>query len=81
LQLLLPCGPGCQCINCENLLPKVTQTPASEVSEAATLYFQGDIEQSLLIGEEVEIREDSEGSDINTESSSESESDETDDHI
>ena len=59
----------------------VTQTPASEVSEAVALYFQGDIEQSLLIGEEVEIREDSEGSDINTESSSESESDETDDHF
>ena len=59
----------------------VAQTPASEASEVVALYFQGDIEQSLLIGEEVEIREDSEGSDINTESSSESESDETDDHI
>jgi len=37
--------------------------------------------QSLLIGEEVEIRKDSEGSDINTESSSGSESNETDDHF
>ena len=48
------CGPGCQCINCENLLTTVTQTPASEVSEAAALYFQGNIVQSLRVGEEFE---------------------------
>ena len=48
------CGPGCQCINCENLLTTVTQTPASEVSEAAALYFQGNIVQSLRVREEFE---------------------------
>ena len=53
---------------------------SAEVSEAVALYFQGDIEQSLLIGEEVEIREDSEGSDINTEAAVD-QSDETEDNF
>jgi len=61
-------------------LTTVTQTPASEVSEVVALYFQGDIEQSLLIGEEVEIREDSEGSDINTEAAVD-QSDEAEDNF
>ena len=59
-----------QCIYCDNII-SVTQTLTTDVPAAAVLYFQGDMEQSLLIGEEVEIREESEGSDIDTEHSSE----------
>jgi len=47
-------NPGCHCINCENLLTTVTQTPASDVSNAVAVYFQGNIVQSLLVGEEFE---------------------------
>ena len=60
----LTCGPGCQCMNCGNIHP---QAPLPETPQR-TLYFQNEMEQSLLIGEEVELRNDSDSSDtdVNT---------------
>ena len=55
----LTCGPGCQCMNCGNIHP---QAPLPETPQH-TLYFQNEMEQSLLIGEEVELRNDSDSSD------------------
>ena len=64
-------GPGRQCIYCDNIYTTVTQTLTTDVPAAAVLNFQGDMEQSLLIGEGVEIKEESEGSNIDTKHSSE----------
>ena len=55
----LTCGPGCQCMNCGNCH---LQAPLPETPQH-TLYFQNEIKQSLLIGEEVELRNDSDSSD------------------
>ena len=47
-------------VSCDNIYTTVTQTLTTEVPAAAVLNFQGDMEQSLLIGEGVEIKEESE---------------------
>ena len=54
------CGPGRQCIYCDNIYTTVTQTLTTDVPAAAVLYFQGDMEQSLLIGEEFDTEHSSE---------------------
>lgn len=63
----LTCGPGCQCLNCGNVHP---QAPSLIETPSHTLYFQNEMEQSLLIGEEVELRNDSDGSITDTDSDS-----------
>ena len=79
------CGPGCQCFNCENILP--TQAPAADTPRTAEepLYFQDGMEQSLLIEEEIEVRDNSECSDgdpvTDSDTDSDTESDTDDDYV
>ena len=54
------CGPGCKCINCENALPDMSQNLTPE----QPLYYPQDLEPSLLIGEEIELKTHSQASDI-----------------
>lgn len=63
----LTCGPGCQCLNCGNIRVQPTDPPLP-----TSLYFQNEIEQSLLIGEEVEIENDSGSSDTDDETDDDS---------
>ena len=60
------CGPGCQCINYDNLLPAIDASTTASESE---LFFQ---DESLLVGEEIEVREVDE-SDTHYDSSSDTE--------
>ena len=46
------CGPGCQCLHCENLCSTIDISTTSPETE---LYFEDD---SIQIGEEIEVRED-----------------------
>ncbi len=53
------CGPGCRCVNCKNVRPETTQiSPSPE----QPLYYPAELEQSLLIGEEIELTTHSESS-------------------
>ena len=61
------CGPGCQCKNCDNLLPAIDMSTTATEEE---LYFQ---DESLLIGEEIEVREDIDEIDTDYDSSSDTE--------
>ena len=63
----LTCGPGCQCIHCNNVLQS---TPCSEPLDTAEaqniLHFNNEIEQTLLIGEEIEVGNNSDSDDGNS---------------
>ena len=60
------CGPGCQCINCENLLPEISRNKQISLSPAQPLYYPEDLEPSLLKGEEIELKESSDTSDTDS---------------
>ena len=62
----LTCGPGCQCLNCKCPSTSTKCTPRNIFTH--TLYFKNEMEWSLLIGEEVELKNDSESSDTDTDS-------------
>ena len=66
----LTCGPGCQCINCKNVLTSASPDQTSHVEAQQALYFTSEIEQSLLIGEEVEVGNNSDSSDSNSDTDS-----------
>ena len=60
----LTCGPRCRCINCKNVLPPPSPNKSSPMEEPdQSLHFLSETEQSLLIGEEIELGHESDSND------------------